>query len=485
MKQIILLAILVGVSSLYGQGTLVPQWMKTEVSESDNAEAWGVSAEGESVYWVVSTGRTGAGLDIKGYKYDITGQPLWDVPFEYGGAGTQHAYIATTNDTSLFVGGRYCSGLINTCDMLLLNIDKANGTLKWEETLNFAGDGYDEVDAIELLEDGIYCGGWAQQLQSTPFQSEMGLWKLDYAGNTQWTNYLGKENSAEHIDGHFVVDDNHIYAAGLWGGTGTANLYNGHAFLGKFDKADGVLQDSTLFGDQSDAFLDIENALGMASDGTFLYVTGYATPVSANDWQIFVAKFDKDLNQLWYTDWGSNGTESARAIVVDNDRIYIAGVTESESLMSGEGTRDGVLLTLDLDGNVVDYKTWGDEQINSFHDLVVEGDQVYITGTSENDGDKTGFLLAYQEMPSSLDGLTQKLPTFELFPNPAQGRVEVRLDEDISTDHKLQVVDTYGRVLQEKQIDRNRFPLELNQTGVYYISIDMGMYTISKKVINQ
>ena len=37
------------------------------------------------------------------------------------------------------------------------------------------------------------------------------------------------DNSAEHQDGHFVVDDTNIYAAGLWGGGGIANLYNGHS----------------------------------------------------------------------------------------------------------------------------------------------------------------------------------------------------------------------------------------------------------------
>src|SRR5690606_26746080 len=116
--------------------------------------------------------------------------------------------------------------------------------------------------------------------------------------------------------------ENYIYAAGLWGGTGIANLYDGNAFLGKFSKADGSFVDSTLFGNQSSIFINAENALGMTSDGTYLYITGYTTP-TANNWQMFTAKFDKNMNPLWYHHWGGSNTESARAIAVANGYVFV------------------------------------------------------------------------------------------------------------------------------------------------------------------
>ena len=191
-----------------------------------------------------------------------------------------------------------------------------------------------------------------------------------FNGNTQWTNYLGANSTAEHQDGHFVVDSDHIYAAGLWGGAGLANLYNGYSFLGKFDRSNGNLVDSTLFGPQSANFNDIENALGMTSDGTYLYITGYTTPVSSNDWQIFVAKFDKNLNQIWYLDWGGSGTETARGIAVEDGKIYIAGLSQSNSIISGT-EQDGVLLVLDTASNVLYYETFDAMEKESFQDISV------------------------------------------------------------------------------------------------------------------
>ncbi len=250
---------------------------------------------------------------------------------------------------------------------------------------------------------GFYWGGWAQSLQTGAYQIDIGLWKLNFDGSTGWTRALGKPGSAEHQDGHFVVDDSFIYAAGLWNGGGLANLYNGHSFLGKFSRKDGKLIDSTLFGDQSPAFLDIENALGMVSDGTYLYITGYGTPVTANDWQVFTAKFDKDLNQLWYTTWGGDGTETARGIAVNKGIVYVAGLTQSQQHSKG-GKADGLLLQYDTAGKLLSYQTWGDTLEDSFRDIVINEDGIYLSGTSENTnpgGKKTAFLLKMNQPVSN------------------------------------------------------------------------------------
>jgi len=253
---------LFGFSTL-AQTILSPNWTKFELSPNNGkTEGWGIDFdEAGNVYWATNTDTLAQGLDIRCHKFDKNGVALWDSPFIYGGAGTQQSYVCNTEGDFVYIGGRFCTGLVNTCDMLLLKVDRNNGTLVWDRTLNFSGNGYEEIDGLEIRADGIYCGGWAQELESGNFETDIGLWKLDEDGNTIWTNYLGQPTTAEHQDGHFVVDDNYIYAAGLWKGDGLANLYNGHAFLGKFSKNDGSLVDSTLFGQQSDALLDIENAL--------------------------------------------------------------------------------------------------------------------------------------------------------------------------------------------------------------------------------
>lgn len=488
MRNFLYLIVLLFVSQLsISQSVITPLWSKTEISSNGQVEGWGIDVDGSgNVYWSVSSNELNQGLDIKCYKLDTNGNELWNDPFLYGGVGTQHAYVTNVNDTSVYIGGRFCTGLVGTCNMLLLKANSNDGTLVWDKTYNFMSNGYDEVDGLELKPDGIYCGGWAQQIQTGSFQSDIGLWKLDYSGNTIWTNHLGKATTAEHQDGHFVVDDNHIFAAGLWGGKGLANLYNGHAFLGKFSKEDGSLIDSTLFGDQSNNFLDIENALGMTSDGEFLYITGYATPSGINNWQIFVAKYDKNLNQLWYTDWGGTGTETARSIVVKNNTIYVAGLTESPELLSGE-VSDGVLLQFDLDGNLNEYSTWGNEHKNAIQDLQVSNGLVFLTGTSEIGGTqktKEAFLVVLKDPVTT--GLYKLAPniSFQTFPNPATGEFVVKLDQPKFIGSTLTITNSAGKVINREVIEQKDTKVTLDSKGVYLINLDFGDYSVSKKIIN-
>jgi len=478
-------------NAILGQEVLKPFWVKQDSSANGQSEAWGIDIDKDgNVYWAVSNDHLGAGLDVYAYKYDKEGNALWASPFVYGGPGTQHAYIANAEDTALYIGGRSCTGLVTSCDMMLLKVDKTTGQLIWDKTQNFAANGYDEVDGLEIRPDGIYCGGWSQQLKSNIYFSDIGFWKLDFNGNTEWTHFLGDTQTAEHQDGHFVIDDNYIYAAGLWGGKGIANLYNGHAFLGKFNRTNGTLVDSTYFGYQSNAFNDIENALGMTSDGDYLYITGYTTPKSANDWQIFVAKFDKNLNQIWYTDWGGTGTETARAIKVLGDRVYVAGLTESASLMTG-GVSDVLVLTLDTAGNVIRYGTYGGPAKEACQDLEVgtvkaawgPADALYITGTSEKGSKKTSFLIANPLNTSSVSRLNPLL-NWKVYPNPSTGNIFVSLDKHNPKKTQVRLFNLQGQLVfsQTLQAGETHFDLNVKKKGTYFLELEQNGIRQSKQV---
>ena len=159
------------------QEAIIPSWMKLETSVIGVAEGWGITTDDQgNVYWTVSTDELNQGLDVKDYKFNAQGIELWNQPFLYGGPGTQHAYVNNFHDNHLYIGGRFCTGLINTCNMMLLKVNTSDQTLVWDRTFNFQSDGYDEVDGLVLRPDAIYCGGWGQELQAGAFQSDIGLW---------------------------------------------------------------------------------------------------------------------------------------------------------------------------------------------------------------------------------------------------------------------------------------------------------------------
>lgn len=492
MKNFIFLLSLFYSFSILSQTVLTPDWVKKKTSPvGGNCEGWGVDIDNSgNIYWPISVDSQSQGLDIICYKFNPSGSSLWTTPFFMGGVGTQHSYVVNARDSALYIGGRECPGLVNSCNMLLSKVDKSTGALIWSRTKNFASNGYDEVDGLVIKNDGIYCGGWAQSLQSGSYQSEIGLWKLAFNGNTIWTNSFGKLNSAEHQDGHFVVDNNHIYAAGLWGGSGIANLYNGHSFLGKFSKTTGNFVDSTLFGHQSNNFLDIENALGMTSDGTYLYVTGYTTPPSGKGWQIFIAKFDKNLTQLWFKEWGSSGTESARGIAVHNGIIYIAGLTESSPYVVGGGKSDALLLRYDTAGTFISYNTWGDYNNNAFRDIVVNSQGIYLTGSSQDTAvagaDKEAFLIKvanYSHLISQ-QGSSKMEPT--IFPNPSNGTVNFLFPTTKYKAGSILIRDMQGKIVQNYQLEPNleQLSLTLNLEGVFIVTIRLDEHKFTKKIIN-
>lgn len=467
------------------QGLLTPEWIKFESSMLNNkTEGWGLSIDSEGfIYWPFNSNNLNQGLDIYCHKLDANGTLIWTTPFYFGGAGNQQSYVCNAKDTSLYIGGRNCPGTINSCDMLLIKVDKNNGSVIWSRTLDFGQNGYEEIDGLEIMSDGIYCGGWAQAIESGNFQIDIGLWKVDYNGNTIWTNYFGQAGTAEHQDGHFVVDDNHIFAAGLWGGTGIFNAYNGHSFLGKFSKNDGSYIDSVLFGHQSNNFADAENALGMTSDGTHLYVTGYTTPSIANDWQIFTVKYDKNFNQQWYTHWGGSGTESARAIAVADGYIFVAGQTLS-SEYSSDDKADAVLLVYDTSGNFINYKTWGNPGTDEvFRDIVISGNDIYLSGTigtNINVGDTdSAFVMKVNKNDLTLGVNTQNmLNSYHIhpYPNPFIDYTTFLIPSFSESNFQFKIYDLLGKEYHpEIIINNNGFILKKGNlnNGTYIFELQL------------
>lgn len=492
-KAFFLILLPVAFSNNWGQNILVPHWVRTQSGAVGGiAESWGLDTDDNGdVYWTASADSAGQGLDIFCHKYDSDGNALWAAPLFYGDPGVQHAFVCNAEGPALYIGGRYCPLTGFSCDMLLLKADKNTGSLLWDETLDFGNNGYDEVDGLVVRDDGIYCGGWGQALQAGPYQLDIGLWTIDPAGNTLWTGHFGKPGTAEHQDGHFVVDDDFIYAAGVWGATGLANAYNGHSFLGKFSRTDGSFIDSTLFGYPSASFLDAENALGMASDGDFLYVTGYTTPLASNDWQIFVAKFDKDLNQLWFKDWGGSGTDNARGIAVQNGKVFVAGVTQSPGLNPG-GASDALLLAFDTSGNFLNYATWGDTLDDGFRDIAISGNDVYLAGTSgyqlfSGGGGDTGFLLKtdINAVVNASQEAARDSAWLRVFPQPVQAYATIRTNFDLEG-YSLSVFDLFGREaltfapLAGRQIEFHRRHLP---DGLYIFTLSGGSRRISGKLL--
>lgn len=456
------------------QGTLVYNWIKENINAGTNgAEAWGVDVSNGFIYWPVTEDSATTNLNIKCYKLNLSGNTVWNQPFYITDAGNEKAFIVKATDSVIYIGGHHCPplGFGVDCPQLLLKVNTQTGAFidSFAYKYNNAF-GYNEVDDIEIRNDGIYLSGWAQTAGGS-FQTEIGLMKISHDLNAVlWSTAFGQPNTGEHQDGHFVTDNNYIFASGMWGGTGIANLYEGKPFLGKFSITNGTLIDSVLFGNTG-SWLNLEDALGMTTDGNKLFLTGVTT-VATNDNQIFVACYDKSLNNLWTHYWGGSATETARAIEVNNGYVYVGGQSNSTNISTSG--YDGVVLMYDTAGNFITYRTFSTPGNDEIRDLKIDSSNIYFSGArSQNlatSGTDVAFLI--QTPLSSVTSINEIDfgNSFSVYPNPANSELVVNCQEKIN---EIKVFDIIGKEMYSSHASTSNVKLQISNfnPGIYFIQL--------------
>ncbi|MBL7825620.1 MAG: hypothetical protein JNJ57_03245, partial [Saprospiraceae bacterium] len=442
---------------VFSQMPLQTTWVVSKTSDSgEQAFAWGLEGTpGVGIFWAPSLKMAAwPNIGVECLVYSEVGTEI--ASFRLQQNKDLQAYTAAYEAGAYYVAGRSCNGFVNTCDQFLACIDLNNEQTLWTKTYDVGGN-YDELDGLAIrLNDGIYLGGWGGEAGAGIYDTDLSLRKVDFQGNTLWAKTYGMPATAEHQDGHFVVDDNFIFAAGLWGGDGIANLHEGRAFLGKFSKTDGALIDSVLFG-ASGFWLNWENCWGMTGDEENLYLTGVSTPV-AGDNQIFIACFSKNLEIQWITHWGGSGTETARAIAVNNGRVYVGGASNSANVATG-GAYDAVLIVVDaLTGALRSARVWGDARDNEFRDLFAADDAVYLSAASAYNlfNSVSPQTMEATLIRADLDAITSEFTISGLkhapllFPNPVSDKAWVRCNNIYNNLIKIQLFDQTGRLILDE-----------------------------------
>jgi hypothetical protein len=274
-------------------------------------------------------------------------------------------------------------------------------------------------------------------------------------------------------------------------------VLEGQALVAKFSRSDLAYLDHVTFG-RSDPWLNFENVLGMSSDGIFLYLVGVTT-VAAQNWDIFAAKFDKNLNQLWYRLWGGEDLESARAITVaDDGHIYVGGNTQS----FGAGGQDAVVLSYSPEGELLGYRTWGGAEEDVALDLVAEGNDLYVTGRSASL--HPGTTWAAYLMKVSMDSIVTSVRSepvisgFSLqqnYPNPFNPTtiIEYRLPRAAHVTLRIynsmgQEVHTLVDAVKQPAVYKIEWDGKNSRgrsvgTGLYVLRMEAGEFVSSKKII--
>ena len=346
-------------------------WYLTR-GDAKSDQAWGVDTDSRGNVYVAAYMQHPPNrrfFDMVIYKFSPDGKELWRT--QWGGDLQEKAFIVTISEPYVFVGG-----LVNTkatlteADMAVLALDMNTGRVLWSFTWG-QGFGYEEVDGLVVDGGYIYISGWTTGKKTS---GDMAVLKLDQEGNLIWAKTWGTSGFDE-ADGQIAADENAIYVSGRINAT---NMFlGGDAVLVKFSKENGDYLTHKTWGGAN-----FDDGLGMTSDGTYLYVVGLTLSYGKSG-QIFLLKYDKNLNLLWQRIWGGLKGESARAVEVDNDgNILVAGAVASY----GNGEDDVVLLEYSPEGALNWYRIWGGPLKDAVHGLAIDGDFAYLAGNTNSYG---------------------------------------------------------------------------------------------------
>jgi hypothetical protein len=335
-------------------------------------QGWSVDTDPEgNIYFATYQQAVGdLFTDIVLYKLDSSGRELWQA--RWGTKFQEKAFIVQVSGDSVYVGGTTYSSSTDLMagDMLVLAFDSATGDLRWKFTWG-QGFGYEEVDGLLVEEDGIYISGWTTSEKTS---CDVGLLKLDKQGNLLWKSVWGGDRWDE-ADGQMVMDDQYMYISGRINGDNI--LLGGDALLAMFNRSDGSYVRHVTWGGAQ-----MDDALGITSDGTWLYPVGL-TLSRGNGGQIFVLKYDKALNQQWEQVWGGPQGESTRSAAINPEgNILVAGETSSY----GNGENDIALLSFSPEGALNWSRTWGGEKSEGALEIVMVGWNALISGNTKSFG---------------------------------------------------------------------------------------------------
>jgi hypothetical protein len=342
-------------------------------------QGWAVDADGEgSIYFATSETAAGAFMDI--YLTCLTpgGEEIWRS--HWGSSRVDQAYEVHVHDPYVYVGGRTVESLrLDTSDMILLAFNMADGSLAWEFTWD-QGYGYEEIDGIIAEDDAIFIAGWTTAENNL---LDIALLRLTPDGEMVWVQTWGS-NGWDEENGQIVVTADRIYLAGRYDAQNA--VFGGDAVLAAFEKTTGeYLWHTTWGGPQMD------DALGMASDGEALYMVGITANYGQNG-QVFLLKYDLDGSLLWEQVWGGPQGESARTLEIADGEVLV-GVN---TLSYGAGGEDIALVRFDAaDGSPLGYQTWGGPENDGPLGSVVSGDVLYLAGNTRSfsQGDTDALLL--------------------------------------------------------------------------------------------
>jgi len=341
-------------------------------------------------------GQSSAGdFDAFVRKYDAAGNEIWTRQFGTGGADSAQAVFV--DGSFVYVAGFVRLSLpgqstVGDTDAYLRKYDSAGNEI-W--TRQFGTDHIDQASCLAVDGSGVYVAGYTDLGNFPGFTNQGGrdvfVRKYDAGGTALWTRQFGTPTFDEALG--VTTDASGVYVAGYIQGVLSSNP---DAFVRKYD-AGGTELWTRVFGGNVGG---TDEALGVAVDASGVYVTGFvsgALPGQTSAGGIgndaFVRKYDTAGNELWTRQFGSPVGDNATGVAVDTTGVYVTGFTIGA--LPGQtnlGSNDVFVRKYDGSGSEVWTRQFGQPGTDDAFGVATDTSGVYVTGLMQGPSSSDVFL---------------------------------------------------------------------------------------------
>ncbi|MBN2379949.1 SBBP repeat-containing protein [candidate division WOR-3 bacterium] len=284
--------------------------------------------------------------------------------------------IAVDSDGNVYVVGQTGTG--SDRDALIIKYDK-DGNELWYRKFDRNTDRDDVYYCVAVDAEGyIYAGGSTENETNT----DVLIVKYNPDGDSLWVRILDTSlppvELFEEIFG-IAVDDSYVYVTGSYHFNDVAQArtmvydkYNDHIRTGCFDTEE----------------YDVSRAIAVDDDG-YMYVAGGTGTQPGDDF--LVVKYDSLFDTVWTQIHNPGTYDLAFGIALDDvGNVYVVGTP-------GGGEGGLYVVRFNNDGNLDGDQNYAPYNFQMGYDVVVSGENVYLTGYKEEGSPKDVLTICYDK----------------------------------------------------------------------------------------
>jgi Secretion system C-terminal sorting domain len=427
----------------------------------------------------------------------------WGERIFHDGRGGYVIISTTEADTGVVQGNH------GQQDIWLLHIDSVGNVL---DSRMYGGPGFDEMQDVVQTKDGGYligatsnaAGGDVPGHYGSGFSVDAWAIKLDSNFNiviNWWWGGSGADgvgSIVEYPDGSIAIaassnsDDHDV----------TSNYYWVDTWLIKLDK-DGKRMWQKNLGGYGEYDLPYDMLITPDSGLMIVGERSGQCPFDSllNTYSGSIIKVDKNGTKAWERCYGGSSEDAFESIIyVPEQGIYLlGGFTDSDDhdVKNYYGSIDIWLVAINDKGDLLWEKTFGGSGYDKFSRVIKDIDNHYIMigfSTSNNydltglpQGNK-GWMFEVGLYPLGIEQPGNEIK-IEVRPNPFQGQVTLRFEQQLTTPLVFRAYDLLGRPvaertlpagIQQQSIDTSAWPVGM---FIYEILTEKGVRVGSGKVV--